>query len=330
MAAIAAPRRLVGRGILLVATGVSLYLLAPTLIDLFSNWPALAHLEPWWVLLGLVFEAASYLSLWSVQRIALDTPSWFVVGTTQLASGAAGSIVPGGGATAGAFAYRMLVRAGVRPGNVAAGLTATTLGTTMMLSALPLLALPAILGGVAAPRGLLTGAYIGAGAFVLAVAGGFASFRWDAPLRTLGRAVAWVLRRNGDVLSERLLGQRDRLRHSFGSRWPLAVCGLAGKPGFDYLALVCCVAAVGSRPSPSLLLLAYAAGSLLALIPFTPGGLGFVEAGLTGMLTLAGVGAHQAVVATLAYRLLGFWLPLPAGGVAYLLYRRRYGSATTP
>ena len=66
---------------------------------------------------------------------------------------------------------------------------------------------------------------------------------------------------------------------------------------------------------------------LLTLVPFTPGGLGFVEAGLTGLLTLAGTTAHQALVATLAYRLLVFWLPLPLGGIAYLLHRRRYGAA---
>jgi uncharacterized membrane protein YbhN (UPF0104 family) len=68
------------------------------------------------------------------------------------------------------------------------------------------------------------------------------------------------------------------------------------------------------------------AGALLALIPVTPGGLGFVEAGLTGMLTAAGVGAQQALVSTLAYRVASFWLPLPVGAVAYVLFRRRYGS----
>ena len=89
------------------------------------------------------------------------------------------------------------------------------------------------------------------------------------------------------------------------------------KPGFDYLGLLCCLAAVGARPNPSLVVLAAtSAAMLLALIPFTPGGLGFVEAGLTGLLTLAGTTAHQAVVATLAYRLIVFWLPLPLGGVA--------------
>ena len=50
--------------------------------------------------------------------------------------------------------------------------------------------------------------------------------------------------------------------------------------------------------------------------PLTPGGLGFVEAGLVGTLTLAGLTAHQAVVATLAYRLVSYWLPIPAGGIA--------------
>ena len=62
------------------------------------------------------------------------------------------------------------------------------------------------------------------------------------------------------------------------------------------------------------------------MIPLTPGGLGFVEAGLSGMLVLAGVSGQQAVVGTLAYRLVSFWLPLPIGGIAYLLFRRRYGS----
>ena len=107
---------------------------------------------------------------------------------------------------------------------------------------------------------------------------------------------------------------------TFGRRWHVAVAGAVGKVGFDYLALVCCLAAVGARPHPSLVLLAYVAGALLALIPITPGGLGFVEAGLTGMLTAAGVGAQEALVSTLAYRVVSFWLPLPAGGIAYLLF----------
>jgi hypothetical protein len=59
------------------------------------------------------------------------------------------------------------------------------------------------------------------------------------------------------------------------------------------------------------------------LIPLTPGGLGFVEAGLVGTLKLAGVAASAALAATLLYRIVSFWLPLPAAGVAYALFHRR-------
>jgi uncharacterized protein (TIRG00374 family) len=326
------PWNVIFRVLLLLATAVSLYFLFPSLVDTFTQWRALAGLDPWWILLALVFEATSVMSLWEVQRIALRTSSWFAVGTAQLAGNAAGNVVPGGAATAGAFSYRMLVRAGVRGDDVAGGLTAVSVANTATVLAFPLLALPAIIGGLQAPRGLLTTAYIGAGAFAVAVAAGLASFLWDRPLLTAGRAVDALLRllpskRDVHGTGERLLKQRDGLRNAFGARWPFALCGIVGKPAFDYLGLICCLAAVGVRPNPSLVVLAYSGACLLALIPFTPGGLGFVEAGLTGLLTLAGASAHEAVVATLAYRLLTFWLPLPLGGIAYLLHRRRYGTA---
>jgi uncharacterized protein (TIRG00374 family) len=320
-----------GRIFLLVLGGVSLYLLAPKLIEVFTSWPELKTLKPGWFGLAVAFEALSYLSLWSMQRVALHASSWFAVGTSQLASGAIGSIVPGGAATAGAFGYRTLVKAGIRSSDVAAGLAAATIATTATVLAMPLLALPAIIGGVAAPRGLVQAAYVGIAGFVAVAVLAAVAFGWDGLLLHVGRAARWLIRRvrreAAADLPERLLAQRDRVRETFGRRWYVALAGSVGKVGFDYVALVCCLAAVGARPSPSLVLLAYVAGALLAMIPATPGGLGFVEAGLTGTLALAGVGGQQAIVATLAYRLVSFWIPIPAGGAAYLLFRHRYGSA---
>jgi uncharacterized protein (TIRG00374 family) len=71
----------------------------------------------------------------------------------------------------------------------------------------------------------------------------------------------------------------------------------------------------------------YAAAGILALVPITPGGLGIVEASLSGLLILAGVPRGEACVATLAYRLASYWLPLLAGLLAYVLFRRRYPTA---
>jgi uncharacterized protein (TIRG00374 family) len=321
--------QIVKRLLLLIVAGLSLYLLAPKVISVLASWPQLKTLRPGWLALALLFESMSYLALWSMQRVALRTTSWFAVGTAQLASGAVGSVVPGGAATAGAVAYRMLTKAGVRSDDVASGLTASTIATTAVTLAMPLLALPAIIGGVGAPRGLLQTAYVGIAGFVAVAILSAVAFGWNRPLVIVGRAARWLVQRfkrgSATDLPERLLDQRDRMKRAFGRRWYIALTGAVGKVGFDYVALVCCLGAVGSRPHASLVLLAYVGGALLALIPVTPGGLGFVEAGLTGLLTAAGVGAQQSLVSTLAYRLVSFWIPLPAGGVAYGLFQRRYG-----
>ena len=50
-----------------------------------------------------------------------------------------------------------------------------------------------------------------------------------------------------------------------------------------------------------------------------------MEASLSGLLILAGVRPGSAVLATLAYRIASYWLPLLAGPPAYLLFRHRYG-----
>ena len=76
------------------------------------------------------------------------------------------------------------------------------------------------------------------------------------------------------------------------------------------------------------MLLAFCAAQVLAQIPITPGGLGFVEAGLTAMLALAGVSAGAAVLATFVYRLFSYWLPLPAGLGAFAWHTRRYRAVT--
>jgi uncharacterized protein (TIRG00374 family) len=322
--------RIAGRIALLLIGGLSLYLLAPKLMSVFTSWPELKTLKPGWIALALGFEVMSYVALWAMQRVALHTTGWFSVGAAQLASGAVGSIVPGGAATAGAVAYRMLTRAGIGATDVSSGLAASAIASTAAVCALPVLALPGIIGGAPAPDGLLSALYVGVAAFVAVALLAAAAFGWDRPLLIVAAAARWVIRlvRHDAAadLPEHLIAQRDRMKKTFGRRWQIAVTGAVGKVGFDYLALVCCLAAVGVRPSPSLVLLAYVGGALLALIPITPGGLGFVEAGLTGLLAAAGIGGQDALVATLAYRLVSFWLALPAGGIAYLLFQRRYGS----
>lgn len=124
-------------------------------------------------------------------------------------------------------------------------------------------------------------------------------------------------------LDETLLSQRDEVRAALGRQWWQALLLSAGRLAFDYLCLLMALRATGSRPRPSLILVAYAVAGIIGMIPVTPGGLGLVEASLTGLLVLAEVDSSQAILATLTYRIASYWVPLCAGPVAYGLFWTR-------
>jgi uncharacterized protein (TIRG00374 family) len=67
---------------------------------------------------------------------------------------------------------------------------------------------------------------------------------------------------------------------------------------------------VSPTPNPPFVLLAFVAAAVLRLVPFTPGGLGPVEAALIPLLAAASTTRSGAVLATLAYRVASLWIPL--------------------
>jgi uncharacterized protein (TIRG00374 family) len=323
-------RAIVMRLVFLLVSVVALYVLWPSLLTVFETWPELLDLNPGWFVAMLVLEGMSFVCIWGLQRIALRTDRWFGVATAQLAANALSRIVPGGAAAGGALQWRMLTDSGVDGARVATALTAATLISTGTLFMLPVLILPAALLGRPVPGGLAQAAWLGGVVFAVGFVLGWRLLFHDRLLRRLGRWAQWIgdrMQRGKPPTTDlpaRLVVQRDEIRQALGDTWWKALLFSLGNWLFDYLALLAAITAVGSQPRPTLVLLAYSAAMVLAMIPITPGGLGFVEAGLTGLLALAGVSAGDAVLSVLAYRLVSFWLPLPAGGVAALLHRRRY------
>jgi uncharacterized protein (TIRG00374 family) len=320
-------KRLMRTGAWLTVTGISLYLVAPSLLDVLSSWRDVRRFEPLWLLAMLVLQGLSFASLWFLQRLALRPVAWGPVITSQLAGNALAKIAPGGGALGAALQYRMLVQAGIAREKAVGGLTVVNLLTFAMVLALPVLTLPTLLrGGV--DRNLVEVALVGIVVFVVLAAIGAVMLAGDELLVWVGRTVQRVrnrLRRGAPPLTglpARLLRERDRILATFGPRWKRALGSTVGRWAFDFGTLLAALAAVSASPSPGLVLLAFCAAQVLAQIPLTPGGLGFVEAGLTGMLTLAGVAPGEAVLATFAYRLFSYWLPLPLGLVGALSHRR--------
>src|SRR4051812_25651041 len=69
-------------------TGVSLYLVAPTLLETLGSWRSLREIGLYWFPALAAFQAASLGCLWELQRIALGVRRWRPVIASQLAGNA--------------------------------------------------------------------------------------------------------------------------------------------------------------------------------------------------------------------------------------------------
>jgi uncharacterized protein (TIRG00374 family) len=321
------------RAVALAVTGIGLYVVAPSLLALFGAWPRLREVQPWWFVVLVALQACSMASLWWLTRIALAPEpddsidghrriGWGAIASAQLAGNAASKVVPGGPAAGGVVQAKLLIRAGQPPAAVASALTAVGLLTTGVLLLLPILTVPALIIGPPPAKQLQLGLLVSILLAVLIVGLGVTALTWRGVLERAGRAVGYVIhvvRRavSPQSVATSLVAQRDRVATAFEGHWWRAVFASAANRMFDYAALVAALVAFGARARPSEVLLAYVVAQALALIPITPGGLGFVESGLTALLVLIGISADTALIATLMYRLVSFWLPIPVGASAW-------------
>jgi uncharacterized protein (TIRG00374 family) len=105
------------------------------------------------------------------------------------------------------------------------------------------------------------------------------------------------------------------------ARQPYALLGSIGYMAFDVVALAAAFEAFGTTPPFAAFVFAYVIGQLGGLIPL-PGGIGGIDGGLIGALTLYGSPLSQATAAVLAYRVVQLGIPAILGSVAFVQLRR--------
>ena len=329
------PHWTVGRVAFLAVSAICIYLFAPSIAEVFSAYDRLGQVHPVFLLPATLCALASFACVWLVQGIALGTRDWFSVITTQLAGNAFNRITPGrrrdGYRAAGQHARRRRVRRRAR-GDRAHGPVGAEHGGDRGAAGVR-----AAVHRRRAPRcrpGLLQAFWIGIPVFLLMVRDRHRRCSWPtrrcagSGARSPGCARG-CSRSTDDTLGDRLLEGRDRIRREIGPHWQLALGAVDWRAGCSSTACSCStLCGLSADPDPALVLLAFVAASVLGLIPFTPGGLGFVEAGLAATLAVAGISTGDALVATLVYRLLTFWLPIPLGGIAAWRFRRRHPHKT--
>ncbi|MDJ0790589.1 MAG: lysylphosphatidylglycerol synthase transmembrane domain-containing protein [Acidimicrobiia bacterium] len=311
---------------------VILYFFLPTVVDFLSKTPQLASVQWWWYVIMGALMTGAFMAAWELTHIAVPGISRFVAACSQLVSNAMAKVIPGGAVAAGATYFQMLSVSGVPTAKAAAALAAVSFISNLVLFSLPGVAVVIAAVSAPIPDGLLPVAVAGTVLFILLFTAVVIVVKFDKPLLWIGRivenVVGWFaerLHRDWSPTAQGFLDQRNEVVAALGKRWWRALIAAVLNWTLDYLVLVTALVAVGAEPRASLVLLAFAGSAVLGMIPITPGGLGFVEVGLVAMLTLAGIPGPDATLATLAYRLFQFWLPIPAGAVAYVVFKRRYG-----
>jgi uncharacterized membrane protein YbhN (UPF0104 family) len=173
-------------------------------------------------------------------------------------------------------------------------------------------------------EGILASAVIGAVLVVAARKGVLVG-----PVRTAAIGIVRASQR----VSRRPHGDPEAIVHAAGERLRVvrlsrnllvwAFAWAAANWLLDLTCLAVAFSAVHSQVPWRGLLLAYGAGQLAANLPLTLGGLGVVEGSLTIALVFYGGAQAATVAAVLLYRIISFWLLLPAGWSAALVLRTR-------
>jgi uncharacterized protein (TIRG00374 family) len=327
----APPRRRVAAWVGAVATLVVLAVVAPLVLvpQLASAEDALRSLGSVslpLVLLATGLELASLAAYGALTAVVLGPgrPSYGVLLRIDLADFGLNHAVPGGGTTSGAARVRMLARVGVPLDRGVAAAGVEILGSNLVLGVVFALGLLLSLGSfVPSPP------YRTAIAAVLVLLAACVLAGWALLGRT-DRAVAVVrallrpLPRVRDGAVEALVRTTAASVRSFGSapgRLGLAAALAAGNWLLDAAALEVVLLAFDTPVSIGPLLAVYGLGSILMMVPLTPGGIGLVELVMVPAFVGFGVPQGGALLGVLGWRLLQFWLPLPIAVIAYASLR---------
>ena len=320
-------RRQVKWGVYAIALFVILeFLVLPQLAGARKSLDLLGRINIAYVIAGVALEAAAlgcYSQLTHTVLRHEGPPRWRLL-RINMSSLAVSHIMPGGTAPGTAVAYRLLTQSGVSGADAGFALAMQGVGSALVLNSIlwSALLVSVFLHGynplyaVAAGAGVvLMGLFA---AVVVALTRGRNRSvevirRWSGHLPYVdGDKVANQVRRIAVRLA-RFLAERQLLTRAVG--WAAAFWLL------DASSLFVFIAALGKIVSPIDLLVAYGLANVLAVIPITPGGLGIVEGVLIPTLHGFGVAKPVAALGVLSYRLVNFWLPIPAGGATYLSLR---------
>ena len=299
------------------------FIVVPQFVAAASALDSLARISLPLPVTAVALEFASLLvySALTSSLLGAESPRYFTLLRIDLTALGVNHVLPGGSATSAATRFRLLGKAGVRPADALTAATIETTGSNIVL-------------GVVFAAGIALSLkefgendyYVAAASTVLALLVGAALAVWALTRHTdrSVRAARWIARRVPIVTEAgaesvvRTMARRVRELLTDPRRMAVVLSLAVANWLLDAAALGVLFAAFGHPLGLGPLLTVYGVGSILALLPITPGGLGIVEGVLVPATVAFGAPHSTAVLAVIGWRLLQYWLPIPLSLLAYL------------
>ena len=311
------------RGVLIfVVILIIEYLVIPELTGASKDLNLLGQLNPYWLAAGVILEGLSLFCYGLLTRALLPPagrPSLSRLFRIDLAAAAVAHVIPAGTLGSAGIGYRLFTAEGIPGVDAGVMMAAKGIGSTVVLNVLLWISLVISVPLAGFHPIYVTVAVIGAvvllavGLLVLGVTRG--TDRALRVMRAIGRRFPKVGDRLEHVIRDATANlsalARDRRVMAESLTWASLNWIL------DAASLWCFVAAFGRFVNPVELFAAYGIANVAGALPVTPAGLGVVDSVTPLLLVSFGVTRNVATLGVLGWRLVNFWMPIPAGAIAY-------------
>jgi putative heme transporter len=292
----------------------------------------LTPIEFWTLFAAMVFNLVTY---WWANQAALPGLGIGKAAILTQTTTSVANTLPAGGAIAVGLTYSILDSWGFTATNVALFVGVTGLWNIFTKLGLPMLALVFLaLSGHLTP-GYVVAAAVGAAVIAVAVLLLTLVFRSERVAirvgEALGRAMSWLRRLVRKPPVEGWGDEAARFRRNTielaGHRWFRLTWTTALSQIALFFVLLLSLRHVGvseADVSTTEAFAVYSFSRLLSAVPVTPGGVGFIDVGYIGGLTVFdGEEKAQIVAAVLLFRALTYGIQIPLGGFTYLIWRAK-------
>jgi uncharacterized membrane protein YbhN (UPF0104 family) len=305
--------RRLATAVLLGALVISLLLAVPGLKPVADE---IGEMSPGWIALAVALELLSCVSFVVLFRRFFDRVPGRDARPLAWTSMASGALLPGGGVGGLAIGGWLIRLTGASTSWIIRRSSALFFLTTAVNAAVVIIAALLLLGPYPVPD-----EFSRAELPLLIV----------VPATLAIAALPWALRRRNRTPSNWLGGIVEGIRDAelIAARPSWRLLGALGYLGFDIAVLWATFSAVGHVPPIPALALGYTVGYIANAIPI-PGGVGVLDAGLSGALVLYGASPSRAVAAVLVYHAIAFWIPALGGIAAYASLRPRLVASPRP